>query len=116
MTFQAFTEMQINKIESSKKLRYLDFQIENLRKSKARYEITESEISTLIPETKVYSAVGRMFVLSSLPEIQDELKQKKEHVIEMIEQCDKNKDFVVKNLKTQEESLRELVMQKKESK
>lgn len=108
--------MQINKIECSKKLRFLDYQVDSLRKSKARYEITESEISTLPPKTNFFAAVGRMFVLSSMPEIVSELKEKKEKVNEMIEQCDKNKDFLIKNLKGQEESLRELVMQKKENK
>lgn len=108
--------MQINKIESSKKLRFIDYQVENLRKSKARYDITEAEIITLPPETNVYTAVGRMFVLSSLPETLSDIKQQKEKVNDMLDQCEKNKEFLVSNLKSQEESLRELVMQKKENK
>lgn len=105
--------MQINKIETSKKLRFIDFQEEQLKKSKARYEITDSEISHLPEDTKVYAAVGRMFVLTNLPETRSELKTKTEKVKEMITQCDKNKTFLVSNLKEQEDSLRELVQQKK---
>ncbi|XP_063702620.1 prefoldin subunit 1 [Culicoides brevitarsis] len=110
---KAFTEMQLNKIETSKKLRFIDFQEEQLKKSKARYELTDSEISQLPEDTKVYATVGRMFVLSKLPELRAELKTKTEKVVEMIGQCDKNKEFLMNSLKEQEESLRDLVQQKK---
>uniref|UniRef100_A0A336LQ41 CSON000553 protein n=1 Tax=Culicoides sonorensis TaxID=179676 RepID=A0A336LQ41_CULSO len=110
---KAFTEMQLNKIETTKKLRFIDFQEEQLKKSKARYELTDSEISQLDEDTKVYATVGRMFVLSTLPKLRSELKGKTEKVLEMIAQCDKNKEFLMTNLKEQEESLRELVQQKK---
>lgn len=105
--------MQLNKIETSKKLRFIDFQEEQLKKSKARYELTDSEISQLTENTKVYATVGRMFVLSTLPDLRSELKGKTEKVVEMIGQCDKNKEFLLTNLKEQEESLRDLVQQKK---
>lgn len=54
--------MQHNKIETTKKVRVLDAQSDALRKSKARYEITDREVTNLTADTKVYSAVGRMFV------------------------------------------------------
>uniref|UniRef100_A0A1L8DTX2 Putative molecular chaperone prefoldin subunit 1 n=1 Tax=Nyssomyia neivai TaxID=330878 RepID=A0A1L8DTX2_9DIPT len=110
---KAFAEMQMNKIESTKKLRVLDMQIDSLKKSKQRLIITEHEVSNLPPETKVYASIGRMFALSSAQEMSDELKGKQTKVDTMISQCDTNKSYVVKSLKEQEENLRELVQQKK---
>lgn len=108
--------MQINKIETSKKIRFLDMQVDTLKKSKARLEITDTEVSTLTPDTKVYAAVGRMFVLSTVPELHTELQEKSKKITEVIRQCDTNKDFMLKNLKEQEDSLRELVQTKKDMK
>lgn len=62
--------MQQNKIETTKKVRVLDAQSESLKKSKARFEITEREVTNLTSDTKVYAAVGRMFV--SILELSDE--------------------------------------------
>ncbi|XP_055712756.1 prefoldin subunit 1 [Phlebotomus papatasi] len=110
---KAFAEMQMNKIESTKKLRVLDIQIESLKKSKQRLIITEHEVTNLPPETKVYASIGRMFALSSVPEMTSELQGKQTKVDSMISQCDNNKGYLLKNLKEMEDNLRELVQQKK---
>lgn len=115
--FQAFTEMQVNKIESTKKIRILDVQIDTLRKQKQRFELTSKEVGNLTDTAKVYAAVGRMFVMSSVPEIKDELKQKSAKVEKVIETCDKSKGVLIQNLQEQESNLREMVdAKKKESK
>uniref|UniRef100_A0A2M4C4A2 Putative molecular chaperone prefoldin subunit 1 n=1 Tax=Anopheles marajoara TaxID=58244 RepID=A0A2M4C4A2_9DIPT len=110
---KAFTEMQVNKIESTKKIRLLDMKTDSLKLSKQRVEVTNKHVSTLAPDTKVYSSVGRMYVLSDVPSLVEQMKSKQTSFEEMIAQCEKNKDFLMKNLKEQEESLRELVQQKK---
>ncbi|ETN63812.1 prefoldin subunit 1 [Anopheles darlingi] len=110
---KAFTEMQVNKIESTKKIRLLDLKTDSLKLSKQRVEVTNKHVSTLAPDTKVYSSVGRMYVLSDVPSLVEQMKSKQTSFEEMIAQCEKNKDFLIKNLKEQEESLRELVQQKK---
>lgn len=110
---KAFSEMQMNKIESTKKIRLLDMKTDSLRVSKQRVELTNKEISQLNTDTKVYASVGRMFVLSDVPSLTEEMKSKQSSFEEMISQCDKNKDFLLKNLKEQEDSLRELVQQKR---
>lgn len=111
--FQAFTEMQVNKIETTKKIRILDVQIDSLKKQKQRYELTSKEVGNLNDSAKVYSAVGRMFVMSSVPEIKEELKQKQEKVEKVVESCDKSKGILIANLSGQESHLRELVENKK---
>lgn len=44
--------MQVNKIETTKKLKMIDLQMEVLRTSKKKYEITDKEIHELAPETR----------------------------------------------------------------
>lgn len=109
--------MQINKIDTSKKIRVLDAQIEAYKKSKQRYEITSREVDKYSEAANVYAAVGRMFVMSSVPEIKDELKTKQEKLDGAIGAFDKTKDALINKLKDQENALRELVdTKKKESK
>lgn len=112
--FKAFGELQMNKIETSKKIRALDNQIDTMKKQRARYEIIDREVENIkSDDAKVYLAVGRMFVMSSVPEIKQDFKQKKEKVTKVIETCDTTKSTLVKNLTEQETHLRELVDQKK---
>lgn len=58
--------MQVNKIETTKKIRILDVQIDTLKKQKQRFELTAKEVDNLSDAAKVYSAVGRMFVSSEM--------------------------------------------------
>uniref|UniRef100_A0A0K8TNR2 Putative molecular chaperone prefoldin subunit 1 n=1 Tax=Tabanus bromius TaxID=304241 RepID=A0A0K8TNR2_TABBR len=110
---KAFTEMQINKIETAKKLKMLDMQTDVFKNSKQKYSITEREISTYDDSTRIYSSIGRMFVLSNVDEMQKELKSKQDKCETLITQLEEKKKFLVKNLQEQEDSLRELVQQKK---
>ncbi|XP_049284120.1 prefoldin subunit 1 [Anopheles funestus] len=110
---KAFTEMQVNKIDSTKKIRLLHMKTDSLKLSKQRIEVTNRHISNLDPATRVYASVGRMYVLNDVPTLTEQLKTNQASYEEMIAQCEKNKDFLIKNLKDQEESLRELVQQKK---
>lgn len=51
-TLQAFTDMQVNKIETQKKLKMLELQAEMLKTSKKKYDITDKEVSNLAAETR----------------------------------------------------------------
>ena len=106
--------MQMNKIESTKKIKMLDMKMESLKVSKQRVQVTNSEVGKFDPDIKVYSSVGRMFVLSDIPELTSELQKKETSVDEMMVQCTKNKEILLKNLKDMENQLRELVQQKRE--
>lgn len=104
----------MNKIETSKKIRAIDNQVDSMKKQRARYEIIDREVENIKSEdAKVYLAVGRMFVMSTVPEIKSDIKLKKEKVSKVIETCDSTKNTLVKNLQEQESHLRELVDQKK---
>lgn len=105
--------MQVNKIETTKKIRILDSQIDILKKSKQRFELTSRELNGLSKSGNVYAAVGRMFVMSSVPEMKDDLKAKQEKLEGVIDNCGKSKDVLQNNLKDQENALRDLVDAKK---
>lgn len=105
--------MQINKIETSKKIRVLDAQIEAYKKSKQRFEITSREVDSFSESANVYAAVGRMFVMSSVPEIKGDITTKQEKLDTAIGAFDRTKDALINKLKDQETSLRELVDTKK---
>lgn len=49
---QAFTDMQVNKIETTKKLGMLQMQAEMLKTSKKKYDITDKEVSSLADDTR----------------------------------------------------------------
>ncbi|KAG4070788.1 hypothetical protein HA402_011014 [Bradysia odoriphaga] len=112
---RAFTEMQVNKIETTKKLKMLDLQMDVLKTSKKKYAITSTEVTELTPDASVFSSVGRMFVLSTVPDICQELKTKEEKCENLVSQLDEKKLFLIKCLKEQEDNLRELVQQRKEA-
>lgn len=54
---QAFTDMQVNKIETTKKLKMLEIQAEMMKTSKKKYDITDKEVSNLSPETRYTQAI-----------------------------------------------------------
>lgn len=64
---------------------------------------------------RVYSSVGRMFVLSTLPDVHNELVSKQSKCDDLMKSLDDKKEFLVKCSKEQEDSLRELVQQRKEA-
>lgn len=44
--------MQVNRIETAKKLKMLEVQAEMLKTSKKKYDITDKEMTNLAPETR----------------------------------------------------------------
>ncbi|XP_014088237.1 prefoldin subunit 1 [Bactrocera oleae] len=112
---KAFTEMQINKIETTKKMNMIDMKCSMVKNGKQKYELTEKGTSDLKDDTKVYLSVGRMFVLTDVENMRGDLKAKQEKCDKAIELLNKKKEFLVKSLKDQEDGLRELVQQRKEA-
>jgi len=113
---QAFAEMQYNKMETTKKIKMIDMQCEIFKKSKQKYIITEKGTSDLGPDARVFMSIGRMFVLSDVPEMKTDLQSKAEKCESLITQLNEKKEFLLKSLKEQEDSLRELVQQKRDAK
>lgn len=64
---------------------------------------------------RVYLSVGRMFLLTDVDNMREDLKIKQEKCDKAIELLEKKKEFLQKSLKDQEDGLRELVQQRKEA-
>ncbi|XP_016946137.1 prefoldin subunit 1 [Drosophila biarmipes] len=112
---KAFTEMQINKLETTKKINMIDMKCDMVKKGKHKYLLTERGTSGLSDHTRVYQSVGRMFLLTDVQNMREDLKSKQEKCDKAIELLEKKKEFLQKSLKDQEDGLRELVQQRKEA-
>lgn len=128
--------MQINKLETSKKINMIDMKCDMVKKGKHKYTLTDKGTSNLTDDTKwahpltfslvlwtwlidtpfrVYLSVGRMFLLTDVDNMRDDLKSKQDKCDKAIELLEKKKEFLQKSLKDQEDGLRELVQQRKEA-
>lgn len=112
---KAFTEVQINRIETTKKINMLDMKHDMVKTGKHKCILTEKGTSDLPDDARVYLSVGRMFVLTNVENMRADLKSKQEKCENTLDLLRKKKEFLVKSLKDQEDNLRELVQQKKES-
>ncbi|XP_018572127.1 prefoldin subunit 1 [Anoplophora glabripennis] len=112
---KAFTELQEKQLETTQKLRLADMQIENLKRSKQHATITEREINALDEGTKTYESVGRMFLLTPVENVKENLKAKQNTAEEKIKVLENSKTYLENSLKEAADSLRELVQTKKES-
>ncbi|KAI4470209.1 prefoldin subunit 1-related [Holotrichia oblita] len=110
---KAFSELQQKAIDTTQKLRLADIQIESLKRQKQHATLTEREISSLEPDTKTYESVGRMFVLTPVSDVKNNLKKKQDAADEKINKLENNKTYLERNLKESENNLREMVQQRK---
>lgn len=73
------------------------------------------EINALEVGTKTYESVGRMFLLTPVDKVKDNLKVKQSTAEEKIKVLEGSKTYLENSLKEAADSLRELVQTKKES-
>ncbi|XP_051162930.1 prefoldin subunit 1 [Leptopilina boulardi] len=114
---KGFSELQEKMIDTSQKLKLADVQIETLKRTKQRAELTSKEITSLPPNTRTYESVGRMFLLDDIKSIKSSLEKRIKNADEKIKFLDSNKSYLQNSLKESENNLREMVQQrqKKES-
>merc|ERR1712025_1290082 len=110
---QAFAELQAKVVESKQKIKLHDMQIENLKRSTTHSTLTDTEIAQLPQGTKVYESAGRMFLLSDIKTVRVGLDKKSEGNKEKIHVLHGNKEYLEKQIKEQENNLRELITAKK---
>lgn len=104
-----------SKVDSTKQLRYIDMKVDTLKKSIQRSSITEREVTSLTPDTKVYASIGRMFSLSTIPQLTEEMKTNQTSMEALIKSHEEQKQYLLTSLKEKEDSLRELVQQRKDA-
>lgn len=109
---KAFAELQEKMIDTSQKLKLADVQIDSLKRTKQRADLTTKEITSLPPNTKTYESVGRMFLLDDIVSIKDGLEKRTKNAEEKIKTLENNKTYLQKSLKESENNLREMVQQR----
>ena len=110
---RAFVELQGKMVDTKQKMKMADLQIENLKRSITHTELTGSELKSLPEETRLYESVGRMFMLGTRSDIESMLDKKQDNAKDKIKNLESNKTYLERSLKDSENSLRELVAQKK---
>lgn len=73
------------------------------------------EICSLETSTKTYESVGRMFLLTPMNEVKDNLKKRQTVADDKIKALENNKAYLERNLKEAENNLREMVQQRKDA-
>uniref|UniRef100_A0A131XGS3 Putative molecular chaperone prefoldin subunit 1 n=1 Tax=Hyalomma excavatum TaxID=257692 RepID=A0A131XGS3_9ACAR len=109
---KAFQELQMKMVDTSRRLRQADVQIENLKKAVKYAYCTGEVVSDAPPDTKMYRAVGRMFLGSDYTEVMKILDEKINTYNEKIKSLESNKAYLEKSLKESENNLREMIVQK----
>ncbi|XP_015590262.1 prefoldin subunit 1 [Cephus cinctus] len=109
---KAFSELQEMMVDATQKLKLADVQIETLKRTKQRGELTIKEITLLPSETRTYESVGRMFLLDDISSIKSGLEQRIKASDEKIKSLEYSKTFLRRNLKDSENHLREMVQQR----
>lgn len=66
-------------------------------------------------DTKTYESVGRMFILTPMVEVKENLKKRQNTADEKIKTLENNKSYLEKSLKEAENNLREMVQQRKDA-
>ncbi|KAK0174626.1 hypothetical protein PV327_010382 [Microctonus hyperodae] len=109
---KAFSELQEKMIDTTQKLKLADIQIDSLKRSKQRAELTITEIAGLDNKTKTYESVGRMFLLDDIASIKSGLESRMKTADEKIASLENNKSYLERNLKESKNNIREMVQQK----
>ncbi|KAJ8737636.1 hypothetical protein PYW08_000231 [Mythimna loreyi] len=110
---KAFTELHLKMVETSGKIQIIDSQIDVLKRVMQHVDITQREISSFPPDTKTYESVGRMFLLTNLEDVKNNLKTRESQLTARTTELENNKQYLEKNLKESEDNIREMVEQRK---
>ncbi|CAL4197515.1 unnamed protein product, partial [Meganyctiphanes norvegica] len=112
---RAFTELQGKMQETNQKLRIADVQVESLKKQIVHAQLTDKEIESLGENTRVYESVGRMFLLTDIPQVREGLKAKTEKCNDKITTLSSSKEILERSLNESQNNLREMIKFKQSS-
>lgn len=109
---QAFSKLHEKMVDTKQKLKLADIQIDKLRRTKQRAELTTKEISCFPEDTRIYESVGRMFLLDDVNNIKSNLDNRMKTSDEKIKTLENNKIYLQRSLKESENEIREMIQQK----
>jgi len=106
---KAFVELQTKVQETNQKVRIADVQIDSLKKQIVHSRLTDQEIESLGQGTRVYESVGRMFLLTDIDQVRNNLTVKMEKCNKKIENLQGNKEHLERTLQESQNNLREMI-------
>ncbi|CAL8307561.1 prefoldin subunit 1 [Gadus morhua] len=110
---KAFSELQVKMIDRQQKVKLADLQIEQLNRMKKHSNLTHTEITGLPPNTRMYEGVGRMFILQSKEEINDQLTDKQKTADTKIKELEQKKTYLERSVKEAEDNIREMLLSRR---
>ncbi|PAA60760.1 hypothetical protein BOX15_Mlig007696g1 [Macrostomum lignano] len=87
-------------------------QMDQLQKDVRHRQLVLEELASINPEGRVYSSVGRMFMLQPVDEIRAEIRTKISASEEKAKTLEANKTYLEQSLKEAENNLREMIQAK----
>ncbi|KAG8183785.1 hypothetical protein JTE90_001681 [Oedothorax gibbosus] len=109
---KAFQELQSKVLETTQKLKFSDMQIDSLSKNIQHAQLTQKELKSFPGDTKMFNGVGRMFLLTSPDDIDNQLTTKIKTSQDKIKELETSKAYLERSMKESEANLRELVANK----
>ncbi|XP_037605728.1 prefoldin subunit 1 [Sebastes umbrosus] len=110
---KAFSELQVKMIDTQQKAKLADLQIDQLTRVQKHAKLTHSEIATLSDNTRLYEGVGRMFILQSKEEINNQLTDKQKTADEKIKELEQKKVYLERSVKEAEDNIREMLLSRR---
>ncbi|KAF7641947.1 hypothetical protein LDENG_00267900 [Lucifuga dentata] len=107
---KAFSELQVKMIDTQQKVKMADLQIDQLIRVQKHAKLTHAEISCLPDNTRVYEGAGRMFILQSKEEINNQLMDKQKTADEKIKELEQKKSYLECSVKEAEDNIREMLL------
>ncbi|XP_034033445.1 prefoldin subunit 1 isoform X2 [Thalassophryne amazonica] len=109
---KAFTELQVKMIDTQQKVKLADLQIDQLARVQKLAKLTHAEITKLPDNTRMYEGVGRMFILQSKEEIDNQMMDKQRTADEKIKELEK-KLYLERSVKDAEDNIREMLLSRR---
>ena len=106
---KAFEDLQIKMLNNRNQVKMITAQTEQLKRTMQHSKLTEAELDQLDSSVRMYEGIGRMFVLSDKKKILESLDEKGKTCDAKIKNLEKTREYLDKNLKDSENSLRELI-------
>uniref|UniRef100_A0A8C4DPF7 Prefoldin subunit 1 n=1 Tax=Dicentrarchus labrax TaxID=13489 RepID=A0A8C4DPF7_DICLA len=110
---KAFSELQVKMIDTQQKVKLADLQIDQLTRVQKHAKLTHAEIGVLPDNTRLYEGVGRMFILQSKEEINNQLTDKQKTADEKIKELEQKKVYLERSVKEAEDNIREMLLSRR---
>ncbi|XP_031172907.1 prefoldin subunit 1 isoform X1 [Sander lucioperca] len=110
---KAFSELQVKMIDTQQKVKLADLQIDQLTRVQKHAKLTHAEVAVLADNTRLYEGVGRMFILQSKEDINNQLMDKQKTAEEKIKELEQKKVYLERSVKEAEDNIREMLLSRR---